>query len=75
MVSDTDCMIKHFRENGSVLKKYNAVIFVNGCFWHGHENCKYFRLPATRSEWWKEKIDRNEQNDFQKQSLLLKNGL
>ena len=33
-----------------VLPKYKTVIFVNGCFWHGHENCKYFKLPATRTE-------------------------
>ena len=30
-----------------VLRKYRTVIFVNGCFWHGHDNCKYFRLPKT----------------------------
>ena len=33
-----------------VLPKYKTVIFVNGCFWHGHENCKYFKLPAMRTE-------------------------
>ena len=54
-----------------VLPKYKTVIFVNGCFWHGHENCKYFKLPATRTEWWKEKIERNINNDFKKQSQLL----
>lgn len=32
------------------LPEYGVVIFVHGCFWHGHENCKYFRLPATRPE-------------------------
>jgi DNA mismatch endonuclease (patch repair protein) len=40
-----------------VLKKYNAAIFVNGCFWHGHKGCKYFVMPKTRTEWWKEKIE------------------
>ena len=39
-----------------VLPKYKIVIFVNGCFWHGHEGCKYFVLPKTREEWWREKI-------------------
>jgi len=34
-----------------VLPKYKTVIFVNGCFWHGHENCKYFVIPKTKSEW------------------------
>lgn len=42
-----------------VLAKYKTVIFVNGCFWHGHENCKAFRLPKTRTEWWRAKIERN----------------
>ena len=46
-----------------VLPKYKTVIFVNGCFWHGHENCKYFKLPKTRMNWWKEKIDKNKLND------------
>jgi len=53
-----------------VLPKYKTVIFVNGCFWHGHENCKYFKLPGTRTEWWKEKIEKNIENDFKKQALI-----
>jgi len=57
-----------------VLAKYNAVIFVNGCFWHGHENCKYFKLPGTRTEWWKEKIEKNIENDLKKQSHLVDLG-
>lgn len=40
------------------LSKYHTVIFVNGCFWHGHEGCKYFVLPKTRTEWWKQKIEK-----------------
>lgn len=39
------------------LPKYRSVIFVNGCFWHGHNGCKFFKLPGTKSEWWKEKIE------------------
>jgi len=58
-----------------VLPKYKTVIFVNGCFWHGHENCKYFRLPKTRTKWWKEKIERNILNDFKKQNTLSYMGL
>lgn len=42
-----------------VLPKYKTAIFVNGCFWHGHEGCKYFRLPKSNIEFWKEKIKRN----------------
>jgi len=40
-----------------VLPKYKTVIFIHGCFWHGHEGCKYFVVPKTRTEWWKAKID------------------
>ena len=39
-----------------ILKKYRTVIFVHGCFWHGHNGCKYFVIPKTRTEWWEEKI-------------------
>jgi DNA mismatch endonuclease (patch repair protein) len=42
-----------------VLPKYKTVIFIHGCFWHGHENCKYFVIPKTRTEWWLKKIERN----------------
>jgi DNA mismatch endonuclease (patch repair protein) len=57
-----------------VLPKYKTVIFVNGCFWHGHENCKYFKLPATRTEWWKEKIEGNINNDIKKHDQLREAG-
>lgn len=57
-----------------VLPKYKTVIFVNGCFWHGHENCKYFKLPATRTEWWKKKIEGNIKNDTIKHALLKEAG-
>ncbi|MCC5807218.1 MAG: DNA mismatch endonuclease Vsr [Opitutales bacterium] len=46
-----------------VLPKYGTVIFVHGCFWHGHEGCKDFRLPKTRTDWWRAKIDRNRSRD------------
>ena len=42
-----------------VLPKYKTVIFVNGCFWHGHDQCKYFIIPKTNTEWWMNKINRN----------------
>lgn len=45
-----------------VLPRFHAVIFVNGCFWHGHD-CRYFQLPRTRTEFWREKIARNRLND------------
>jgi DNA mismatch endonuclease (patch repair protein) len=46
-----------------VLPKYKTAIFINGCFWHGHEGCKYFVLPKTRAEWWLNKIIGNISND------------
>ncbi|WP_411689258.1 very short patch repair endonuclease [Acinetobacter indicus] len=57
-----------------VLPKYKAVIFVNGCFWHGHKNCSLFKLPATRTEFWQEKITRNQANDSKSINLLLEKG-
>jgi len=42
-----------------VLPKYRAVIFVNGCFWHGHHDCKKATLPATNTEFWLKKISSN----------------
>jgi DNA mismatch endonuclease (patch repair protein) len=47
-----------------VLKKYKTVIFVHGCFWHGHDDCKYFVVPKTRREWWLKKIRRNKELDL-----------
>jgi DNA mismatch endonuclease (patch repair protein) len=46
-----------------VLKKYNTVIFIHGCFWHGHKDCKYYVIPKTRTKWWLEKIKRNKEKD------------
>lgn len=46
-----------------VLPKYKTVIFVNGCFWHGHEGCKYFVIPKTRTEWWVNKINKTKERD------------
>lgn len=46
-----------------VLPKYNTIIFVQGCFWHGHANCKYATIPRTRTEFWSQKIEGNKQRD------------
>lgn len=46
-----------------VLKKYKTVIFVDGCFWHGHEGCKYFRLPKSNTSFWETKITQNIERD------------
>lgn len=53
-----------------VLPKYKTVVFVNGCFWHGHEGCKYFRLPKSNVEFWKEKIERNIARDARNEAEL-----
>lgn len=45
-----------------VLRKYRTVVFINGCFWHGH-NCPDFILPKTNTDWWKEKINRTISTD------------
>lgn len=42
-----------------VLPKYHSVIFVNGCFWHRHSNCRFAYMPKTRTEFWKKKFDQN----------------
>lgn len=55
-----------------VLPKYKTVIFVHGCFWHGHESCKYFKIPQTRTEWWVNKINGNIAVD-QRTTLALEN--
>lgn len=46
-----------------VLRKYNAIVFIHGCFWHGHARCSRFRLPKTRVAFWREKISANRRRD------------
>ncbi|WP_420796326.1 very short patch repair endonuclease [Brevibacillus thermoruber] len=46
-----------------VFPKYKTAVFVNGCFWHGHSDCKYFVLPKTRREWWLRKINETKRRD------------
>jgi DNA mismatch endonuclease, patch repair protein len=46
-----------------VLPKYKTAIFVHGCFWHGHNHCKYYVVPKSRTEWWLNKINSNISND------------
>lgn len=57
-----------------VLRKYRTVIFVNGCFWHGHEGCKYYVLPKTNVEFWKNKIERNRSRDIEERLQLTSMG-
>lgn len=56
-----------------VLPKYNTIIFVHGCFWHGHD-CKAGKLPDTRKEFWRNKISNNQQRDLQNRKKLVKDG-
>jgi DNA mismatch endonuclease (patch repair protein) len=46
-----------------VLSRKRTVIFIHGCFWHGHPACKYFKIPETRREWWISKITKTQQKD------------
>jgi DNA mismatch endonuclease (patch repair protein) len=53
-----------------VLKKYRTAIFINGCFWHGHQDCKYFVLPKTNTNFWQTKIQRNRERDLDRRIKL-----
>ena len=57
-----------------VFPKLKTVIFVHGCYWHGHENCKYFVLPKTRTDWWLQKINRNKELDLKSSDILTNKG-
>ncbi len=57
-----------------VLPKYKTAIFVHGCFWHGHEHCKYYVVPKTETKWWLNKIIGNIANDVKKIKILKKEG-
>jgi DNA mismatch endonuclease (patch repair protein) len=53
-----------------VLPKYKTVLFINGCFWHGHEDCRYFVIPKTRTEWWLTKISDTQKRDRETENQL-----
>lgn len=55
------------------LPKHRAVIFVHGCFWHGHD-CHLFKWPKTRPEFWKAKIERNREVDARSEAALVQEG-
>ena len=56
------------------MRKYRTAIFINGCFWHGHEGCKQFVLPKTNTEFWQNKIAHNRRRDQHNYDILLQNG-
>lgn len=53
-----------------VLRRLKTVIFIHGCFWHGHEGCKYYRLPKSNIDFWQTKIDRNRKRDAEVEAKL-----
>jgi DNA mismatch endonuclease (patch repair protein) len=57
-----------------VLPKWSVAVFVHGCFWHGHVGCRYFKLPKTRAEFWKTKIEGNAKRDTIAVNLLREAG-
>ena len=57
-----------------VLPKYKTVVFVNGCFWHGHRNCKKASLPRSNRDFWEQKILRNTSRDRAQKRALKKMG-
>lgn len=57
-----------------VLPKYKTVIFVHGCFWHRHENCKYTSTPKTRQEFWENKFNSNKKRDQKIQKEIIDLG-
>lgn len=57
-----------------VFQKYRVAIFINGCFWHGHQNCKRFRIPKTKEEYWINKIQKNIIRDELNQQKLKNMG-
>ena len=57
-----------------VFRQRKIVVFVNGCFWHGHEGCKDFSIPKTRSDFWQEKIGKNISRDKKNYEILKNEG-
>lgn len=55
-------------------RKYNAVLFINGCFWHMHD-CSRVNIPETNSEFWEEKLNRNKERDKEVRTLLDQSGI
>ena len=57
-----------------VVKSAKTVIFIHGCFWHDHSNCKLARRPKTNKKFWEQKAADNRKRDCQKERLLRKQG-
>jgi DNA mismatch endonuclease, patch repair protein len=57
-----------------VLPRHNAVVFVHGCFWHGHQGCRRGKLPKSNTAYWTDKIQKNRERDARVQDDLLARG-
>lgn len=57
-----------------VMRRYRTAIFVNGCFWHGHEGCSQFVMPKSNTDFWRTKIESNRKRDQQNYQLLQESG-
>lgn len=57
-----------------VLPKYHTVIFINGCFWHQHNGCRYAVIPQTKTDYWIPKLKRNVERDQENYSALQADG-
>ncbi len=58
----------------AVFPKYKTVLFVNGCFWHSHEDCPKFVMPKSRLDYWKPKLEKNKQRDIDNEAALKSDG-
>lgn len=57
-----------------VLPRWHVAVFVHGCFWHLHKECRYSQLPTTRPDFWKNKLEANRERDLRNTSALLASG-
>ncbi|MFZ6011988.1 MAG: very short patch repair endonuclease [Bacteroidota bacterium] len=57
-----------------VLRKYQTVIFIHGCFWHGHDECSYYVVPKSNTDFWVQKIKGNKEKDIKNLAKLIGTG-
>lgn len=57
-----------------VLRKWNAIVLVHGCFWHAHAGCRFFQLPQTREAFWRDKLTANVARDARTLARLMEEG-